>query len=159
MTIVLRLSLNPTSTSPAGRPLDEDAIPYRHWYPLSRAVKQVRVARDMNRSHLTSLVILDDLWVNFVCKTPHFASRFGIHAVSTSKYVSHKGSAIFAYDCYAARMLANCCEIFADQDLALVFQVIVKDLQDLLSVAKCKSIATPVLGQRYVIRVDDILRT
>lgn len=100
----------------------------------------------MDCSHLTGLVILDELWIDFVRKAPHFASRFGIYAISTSKYITYKGCAVFAYDCYAARMLTDCCEILADQDLALVFQVIVKHLQNFLSVAECKSIATPTLG-------------
>ncbi|KAG9571551.1 hypothetical protein KCU79_g46, partial [Aureobasidium melanogenum] len=67
----------------------------------------------------------------------------------TSEYVSCIRSAVFAYNGHTPRMLTNRCEVLADQYLAFVFQILVKHLQDFLSVAERKSIATPALDEYH----------
>lgn len=93
---------------------------------------------------LTALVILDQFRIDFICKTPHLASCFRIDSVCASQYVSQIRSAIFTYDCNAACVLTYCCEILAKQNLALVLEVVVKYLENVLSITECERVATSV---------------
>jgi hypothetical protein len=93
---------------------------------------------------LTALVILDQVRIDFISKTPHLAPCFRIDSICTSKYIAQIRSPIFAYDCNAACVLTYCCEVLAQQNLGLVLEVVVKYLEDVLSITECERVTTPV---------------
>jgi hypothetical protein len=79
----------------------------------------------------------------FICKTPHLASCFRVDSICAGEDISQVRCAVLTDDCDTACMLANCGKVLAQQDLALVLEVIVQNFEDILAVAECERVAAP----------------
>jgi hypothetical protein len=80
----------------------------------------------------------------FLGKTPHLAPRLRIDSVRASEYVTRVQSTIFTSDCHTIWKLADCGEILSQQNLALVLDVVVQKLEDVMSIGEGEIIAAPV---------------
>jgi hypothetical protein len=121
----------------AGRVRDVDAAG-------ELALRGIRDAEEalVFRKHAFFVLLGNGLRILGGCRFPHFMAGRAIDAVSASNDVAVEDGAVFAVDADAGFGVLDLVDALAEQDFALVFDVVVENLEDELSVEKCRLISS-----------------